>query len=174
MPPVADARGVEGLPHLFGAGRTHRTARFVKGQARRFEGQPAVLKQPADIRLRIAHELLVLNTQHLTRQHCIPVVHKGQVAAVVTAKVAKVVAEGLPFGKILLEGTEARIHRMTTGVNDSRLRQDCVDETDMAEVIGQFIREVLKSGAQRPRFPRGSGCQVRLSNATGAAPTVSG
>ena len=73
----------------------------------------------------------------------------AQVAAVVAPEVVQVVAEGLPLGEVLLEGAEAGIHRMPAHVDDEGMRQDGVDQADVAEVIGQLVGEVRAPGAQR-------------------------
>src|SRR5207302_1879800 len=94
-------------------------------------------------------EVLVLNMQHLAWQYGVPVVHERQIAAVVTPKVVEVVAEGLSLGEVLLEGAETAIHGMAACVDDGRGRQDRVNEPHVAEVVGQFIGEVLAPPAER-------------------------
>ena len=98
--------------------------------------------------VRLSHEFLVLNSQHLARQHRVPVVHERQIAAVVATEVCQVVAEGLPFGKVLLEGTEARIHRVPARVDEGGAWKDGVNQADVAEIIGQLVGEVCASRPQ--------------------------
>ena len=86
--------------------------------------------------LGLAHHVLVLHVQHLARQHGLPVVHKRQIAAVVASQIIEAVAEGLARGEMLLEGAEAGVHRMATGVDDGGVRQDRLDEADVAEIVG--------------------------------------
>src|ERR1700730_5299486 len=161
MPPVAHRRGVQRLTHLFGAGGAYRTPRLVKGNAGGFEGQPAMLEQAADASLRIAHQLLVLQVQHLAGEHRVPVIHERQIAAVVATEILEVGAEGLSHGEVLLEGAEARIHGMTAGVDNGRVRQDRVDQADVTEVIGQFVGEALTPVAQRCRLRDVTGAECR-------------
>src|SRR5215472_9493367 len=117
MSPVAHSLGIDRLAHLLGAWRTHRTRGLVLAEAGRLERQAAVFEQPADIRFRIAYQLLVLDVQDLTRQDRVPVIHQRQVAAVVPAEILEVVAEGLAGGEVLPERAEARIHRMSPCVD---------------------------------------------------------
>ena len=108
----------------------------MEGPAGSLEGQPAVLEETADVRLRLAHQLFVLDVQHLAGQHRVPVIHERQITPIVATQVVEVVAEGLPLREVLLEGAKARIHRMPARVDDRRIRQDGMDESDMAEIIG--------------------------------------
>src|SRR2546427_218614 len=107
MSPVAHARAVQRLTHLFGAGGAHRALGFMKREAGRFERKSAVREQAADVRLGIPHKLLVLQVQHLAGQHAIPVIHERQIAMVIAAQIPEVVAERLSLREVLLEGAEA-------------------------------------------------------------------
>ena len=93
-------------------------AGLVESEAGGLEVEAAVLKQPPDVRLGIAHQLLVPHMQHLAGQHLVPVVHEAQIAAVVAAQILQVVAEGLALGKMLLEGAEAGVHRVAADIDD--------------------------------------------------------
>src|SRR5262245_32177768 len=64
MTPVTDAARVERLAYLLGACRAHRAGRLVELETRGIEFQAAMLEQTADIGLRTAHQLLVLEVQH--------------------------------------------------------------------------------------------------------------
>ncbi len=57
-------------------------------------------------------------SQHLARQHLVPVIHEAQIAAIVAPEILQVVAERLPFGEMLLEGAEACIHRVAAHIDD--------------------------------------------------------
>src|SRR5579864_8977878 len=97
--PVADRGGIDRAAHLLGARCAYGARILVKAEAARLERQSAMREQAADVRFRIAHQILVLSVQDLPWQHLIPVVHQGQVAAVVPAEILQVVAEGLAGGK---------------------------------------------------------------------------
>src|SRR5215472_7404753 len=100
----------------------------MEGETGGLEWQTAMLEQAADARFRCAHQIFVLEVQHLAGEHRIPVIHERKVAAVVATEILEVVAEGLADRKVLLEAGEARVHGMPPGVDDGGLRQDGVDE----------------------------------------------
>ena len=133
----------------------------MKIEAGGFEGKPAMIQQAADVRFRVANQVLVLKVQYLAGQDRVPVVHERQIAAIVAPQIVEGVAEGLALGKVLFEGAETAIHGMAAGVDDGRARQHGVDQTDMAEVIGQLVGEVFPPRAQRRGFLADSGRRVR-------------
>src|SRR6516225_8764111 len=124
VPPVPHPGAVERLAHLFGARRAHGAPCLVEAEAGRLKWQPAMLEQPPDVRLRFPHQLLILNVQHPARQHRVPVVHEREIAAVKASEGGELVAESLPLGEVLLERAEARVHRMTSRIDDGGARQD--------------------------------------------------
>ena len=81
-----------------------------------------MIEKTADVGLRIADQVFVLNMQHLSGQHGIPMVHERQVAAVVTPEVGQVVAESLPLREVLFEIAETTVHGMPASVDDGRPR----------------------------------------------------
>jgi len=109
-------------------------------------------QQAADVCLRIAYQLLILQMHDFAGQHFVPVIHERKVRAVVPAEIVKVVTEGLPFRKVLLVGAEARIHRVASRVDNGGVRQDRLSEPDMAEIIGHLVDKVRSAAAKRARL----------------------
>src|SRR5450755_2985265 len=124
MSPVAYPGAVDWLAHLFGARRAHGAARLVKIETGRLEREPALIEEAPDMDLGVAHQILVLHMHDLSRQLRVPVIHQRQIAAVITPEVAKVVAESLSVGEVLLEGAEAAIHGMPACIDDGCVWQN--------------------------------------------------
>ncbi len=98
-------------------------------------------EQTADHGLRRAHQLFIGDVQHLAGEHRIPMIHDGQILPIVAAETLEVVGERLSGGETLFEAAEARIHRVTSHVDDGRPRQHGVNQADMHEVVGQLVDE---------------------------------
>src|ERR1700687_4463916 len=91
VPPVADARGIQRLPYLFGTCRAHRPLGRMEAEAGRLERQAAMREQAANVRLRIADQILVLQMHDFAGQHIVPMIHELKIAAKVAAEIAEVV-----------------------------------------------------------------------------------
>src|SRR5258708_12239226 len=76
-------------------------------------------------------------------------VHEAKVTTVISSQIIEVVAEGLAFGKVLLVGAEARIHRMAAHVDDDGIRQNAIYQAYVAEVVRHLIDEMRPAAAQR-------------------------
>jgi hypothetical protein len=109
-------------------------------------------QQAADVFLRIAYQRRIPQMQGFSGQHRVAVIHERQLATVVPTQIIQVITEGLPFGKVLLESAETRIHRVTPHVDDGGIRQDRPDESDLTEIIRHFVDKVRPSAANWPRF----------------------
>ena len=128
-------------------------------------------EQATDKYLRVAYQLFVLQVQDLSGQHFIPVLHEAKVAAVVPSEILEVVAEGLALGEVLLVGAEARIHRVTAHVDDDGLRQDGMDEPDVAEIVRHLVDKVRPPrtyGTRLVEVAPAEGCEVLRRDATHA------
>ncbi len=79
-----------------------------------------------------SHQILVLYTHHLAGQHGVPVIHQRQIAPVVPPEIIEVITERLSLGEVLLEEAQAAIHRVPARVNDDGVRQNHLDQADMA------------------------------------------
>ena len=67
--------------------------------------------------------------------------HEADIVAVVLCNVFLRVAEHLTLGEQLLEAAKAAGHGSTSSIDDLRIRQNQLDQTDVSEVIGHFIDE---------------------------------
>src|SRR6202021_2862947 len=141
VPPIADSRRVERLAHLLGTCGAYRPSSLVEGEAGGARVQSAMGEQAPDLRLWIEHQVLVAHMQQPARQDLVPMVHEPQIAAVIAAEVPEVVAEGLAFGKILLERLEAGAHRVAAHIDEGGPRQHGVNQAQMAEIIGHLVDE---------------------------------
>jgi hypothetical protein len=124
----------------------------MEAQAGRFERQAAVRQQAADVCLRIAYQLLILQMHDSAGQDFVPVIHERKVRAVVPAEMVKVVTERLSFREVLLVGAEARIDRVASRVDNGGVRQNRLNERDMAEIVGHLVDKVRSAAAKRARL----------------------
>ncbi len=76
---------------------------LIETQALLLERQPAVIEEPANLRLGILDHRLIEYAMHATRQHRIDMRHQLHVVAIVSAEIAEIVGEVLAAGKVLLE-----------------------------------------------------------------------
>ena len=91
--------------------------------------------------LQVVHDVLVLNAQHPSGKHLVPVRHELEVGAVVAGDVLEAVGELLALGEQLLEVAEAAGHRLAPRVDDPGVGQDQVDEADVPEVVRHLVDE---------------------------------
>src|SRR5436309_3857424 len=84
MLPLLETLAKDRLTYLLGARRADAARGAVVVQARRLEGQLAELEQAPDAALKIVDDVLVVNAQHPTREHRIPVLHELEVGAIVS------------------------------------------------------------------------------------------
>src|SRR3984957_21332720 len=120
MPPMIHCVAENGLTHLLGTRRAHRSVVLVETQAALLERQPAVLEQPANFALRVLDHGFVEHAMNTAGQHGIDVRHESQVVGVVPAEIGKIVGKTLAPGKMLLECREAAAKWMPAGVDDLR------------------------------------------------------
>src|ERR1700681_964113 len=151
VPPLVDALLIYGLAHLLGTGRAHATLGLVKLETRRLELEAAELEYPPYVALEALDYVLVLDTQNLSREHRIPVLHQLDVGAVVPSDVLEAVSELLACSEQLLEVAEAAGHRFATRVDDFRVRQDQVDQAEVPEVVWHLVDEERLARAEHPR-----------------------
>src|ERR1700686_1988803 len=149
--PLVDALFVYGLAHLFGTRRAHAALGLVELQTRGLELEAAELEYPPDVALEALDYVLVLDTQDLSREHRVPVLHQLDVGAVVASYVLEAVSELLACREQLLEVAEAAGHRLATRVDDFRVRQDQVDQAEVPEVVRHLVDEEGLAGAEHPR-----------------------
>src|SRR5205814_10414878 len=104
--PLVEALAKNRLTHLFGTRRPDAARGAVVLQARRLEGHLAELEQPPHAPLEILDDVLVVDAQHPTREHGIPVLHELEVGAIVSRDVIHAVRELLAAGVELLQVPE--------------------------------------------------------------------
>src|SRR5258707_11623734 len=83
----------------------------------------------------------MLHAQDLPGQHGVPMLHQLNIAPIIAADVLETVRKLLAAREKLLEITEATGHRLAPRVNDLRVRQNEVNEANVAEVIRHFVDE---------------------------------
>src|SRR5207253_6161411 len=106
------------LTHLLGARRADAARGAVVLEARPLEGQLAELEQPPHAPLEILDDVLVVDAQHPTREHGVPVLHELEVGAIVAGDVIDAVSELLTAGVELLQVPEAAGHRLAARIDD--------------------------------------------------------
>ena len=67
--------------------------------------------------------------------------HQVHVIGEIAPDLGQPVSELLPLGEQLLEAGKTAIHRRAPGVDDLRIRQDQVDQADVAEIVGHLVDE---------------------------------
>src|SRR5213082_3449467 len=96
-------------------------------------------------------DALVLHVQDPPRQDRVPVGHDVHIRTVVAPDVLEAVGELLSRGEELLEVAEGAGERLAAGIDDPRIRQDEVDQADVAEVVRHLVDEVRLIGAVHAR-----------------------
>src|ERR1700722_5928349 len=152
MSPLIEALAKDGLADLFRAGGADAALRFVELHPGRLEVQSAEIEEPAHVGFEILDHILVIDTEHFPRQRLVPVLHQVEIRPVVPRDVRDAIGELLSVGKQLLEIAEAAGHRFTARVDDPRVRQHQMDETDMPEVIRHLVDEMRLVGSIDPRI----------------------
>ena len=98
--------------------------------------------------------------------------HQLEIGAVVACDVVDAVGELLALREQLLEIAEAAGHRLAPRIDDARVGQHQVDQSDVAEVVRHLVDEERLAGAvdaggcqillaERPRSPRRA-CSARM------------
>src|SRR5438876_3931190 len=151
VPPLVDALFIYRLANLLGARGAYAALRAVELYAVGLERQSEEVQQAADIAFEILDDALVLHAQDPPRQHRVPVGRDVDICTVVAPDVLEAVGELLSRGEELLEVAEAAGERLAAGIDDARVRQDEVDQADVAEVVRHFVDEVRLTGAVHAR-----------------------
>ena len=122
-------------------------------QALRVEIQLQKTEHAAHLAFEVGDQFLVLDAQHTSGQHFVPVAHQCDIGLVVAPDVLQAISEFLALGKQLLEVAEAAGHRFAARIDDPRARQDQVDQADMPEIIRHLVDKVRFFGpAVNPRI----------------------
>ena len=100
-----------------------------------------MLENTPHLRLEIIHNIFVLHIEHCARQHSMPVVHESLVLGVKLRQFELIVSKGLTTGEHLLEAAEAAVQRMAPGIDDFYVGQNEAQETNVCEIIRQFVRK---------------------------------
>src|SRR2546430_12848888 len=139
--PLVETLAKDRLTHLLGTRRADAALGAVVVQARRLERQFAELEQAPHAPLKILDDVLVMDAQHPTRQHRIPMLHELEVSAVVAGDVLDAVSELLAAGVHLLEVPETAGHRLAARIDDPGGRQDEGNNTDVPGVVPHLFDE---------------------------------
>src|ERR1700692_1242155 len=83
----------------------------------------------------------MVHAQDLPGEHGVPVLHELNIAPIIAGDVVKTVRKLLAASEKLLEITEAAGHRLASRVDDLRVRQNKVDEADVAKVVRHLVDE---------------------------------
>src|SRR5256886_16378521 len=145
--PLVETLAKDRLTHLLGTRRADAALGAVVVQARRLERQFAELEQAPDAAFKILDDVLVMDAQHPTRQHSIPMLHELEVSAVVAGDVLDAVSELLAAGVQLLEVPETAGHRLAARVDDLGVRQHQMNETDVPGIVRHLVDEARVSAA---------------------------
>src|ERR1700690_1836129 len=93
MPPLVNALAVDRPANLFGAGSMDAAFGLVKFNAGRLEVQFAELEDPPNAAFEVIENVLVLYTQHLSREYAIPMLHEIDVGSVIARDILEAVGE---------------------------------------------------------------------------------
>src|SRR5438874_12665130 len=141
-PPLVDPLFIYRLANLLGARRAYAALGPVELDAGGLERQSEEVQQAADIAFEMLDDALVLHVQDSPRQYRVPVGHDVDIRTVVAPDVLEAVGELLSRGEELLEVAEGAGERLAAGIDDARVRQDEVDQADVAEVVRHLVDEV--------------------------------
>src|SRR2546429_9498677 len=141
-PPRSTLFPYTSLFRSLGARRAYAALGPVELDAGGLERQSEEVQQAPDIAFEMLDDALVLHVQDPPRQDRVPVGHDVHIRTVVTPDVLEAVGDLLSRGEELLEVAEAAGERLAAGIDDARLRQDEVDQADVAEVVRHLVDEV--------------------------------
>ena len=150
-PPI-DAFAENGQANLFRTRGADSPLGPIKLNTRGFKLEAAEIQYPADVTLEVLNHVLMLHAQDLPGEYGVPVLHEFNIAPIIAAYVVKTVRKLLTAGEKLLEITEATSHRLASRVDDLRIRQNEVNETDVAEVVRHFVDEERLPRPKNLRF----------------------
>src|SRR5262249_58884362 len=112
VPPLVERLTIDRLAHLLRARSAHATLGPIELDAGFLELEPTIIEDSPDVPFEIAHDILILDAQHATRKHRVPVAQELEVGAVVTRNIRDTVGKLLPAGEELLQVAEATGHRL--------------------------------------------------------------
>src|SRR5258708_3354902 len=158
--PLLESLAEYGLPNLFRAGGAYAALGFVEIQARRLELKSAKIEEPADIRVEILDDALVVYLENPSRQHGVPVIHQLKVGSIIARDVIDAVRKLLTRCKQLLEIAETASHGLAARVDDPGVRQHQMNQTDVPEVVRHLVDKERPIGAVDVRI-----AQVLLAQA---------
>ena len=148
--PAADRARIQGLPHLVFAQRPHRATGFMEVVAALVPCEPAEFHQSARLCREIRHQRLVLHLKNgVRRKNLVPVRHQPVISLMEAPKFAKVVGEVQTARKQLAITREASVARIAPHMNDARLRQGEMDQSQMIAVRRQFVGDAFGFRRQR-------------------------
>ncbi len=82
-----------------------------------------------------------MDAQDARRQNLVPMAHQSEVAAIIAGNVFLAVRKFLTVAEQLLEIAEAARHRLPPGIDDARIGQHELDQTDVAEIVRHLVDE---------------------------------
>src|SRR6201987_2153428 len=133
--PATDRGSVEWLANLHQTRRPHGSPCIVKAAARILPLQAAVLEHSAGYAFDVIDQLFVLHIHHdALRQPRAPMVHDRLIAPIIAAEFGQIIGKWLASREQEREAGHTCVERITTNVNEARLRKRKVDEPDKDEV----------------------------------------
>src|SRR5262249_47498241 len=85
--------------------------------------------------------IFIEDPQHSSGKHAVPMSHQFEINRVEAGDVLNAVSKVLTAGEQLLQIAEAACHGLASYIDDFRVRQNQVNEANVAEIIRHFIGE---------------------------------
>src|SRR6266513_3023542 len=149
--PLVDSFAIDGLAHLLGTRAVHGALGLVELHATRFELELAEFEEALHVPFEIVHHVFVLDPQDPAGKHVIPMRHELHIHPIIAGDVFDAVGELLPGSEQLLIVAEAAGDCVSARVDDLGVRQDQMNETEMAKVVRHLVNEKRLALAINPR-----------------------
>ncbi len=143
MAPALQGVTVDGAAHLFVAGCIDHPSVGVKVQAGLIPVQATEGHQLATHALHVLHQVLVAHRQLGQVQHLPPVFHEAFVGTVIPPQAAQVAGIGMAAVEAVEIDGQAGVQWFAYTVDDTRLREQQLDQAQVQEVVWQFVGNAL-------------------------------
>ncbi len=148
MPPAPDRAVEDRLSHLPEAGREDRAIGAMEIEATRLPVEAEEFDQAAAFAFGVCDQRLVVDGNHLQRQHSPPVLGKALDFEIPPRAIGEVVSEGISLAEPLEIAGEAGITHITPAEDDAGCREQDCNDAEMKNIVRHLVRH--PQGAARP------------------------
>ena len=107
----------------------------MEAQTPLFEWQIQIIEQSPDFHFRIGNQVFIDDAMDAARKHSVEMRHQPRIIGIVLADIRQAVRKGLAGWKAALKAGPAAIKRMPPSVDNSRGRQNEMNESYISEIL---------------------------------------